>query len=133
MKRRMIYALAALALLAIEAGIALFVRAPFVRGSLGDVLAVGFVHCALRAFFPGKPRLLALYVFLLACLVEFTQYIHLLDYLGLGHMAWLRVVLGASFSWGDILCYAVGCALAAAAEYGTSSRLRHRMEQAGGA
>jgi len=117
MKSRFFYALAALALLAAELCIAMFIRNPFVRGSLGDVLVVILIHCALRVLLPHKPRLLPLYVFLLACLVEFTQYVHLLDIMGLGHIAWLRVLMGATFSWGDILCYAVGCALIAAAEH----------------
>ena len=85
-KTRMIYALAALALFGVEVCIALFVHNSFVRGSLGDVLVVILIHCAARVIFPGKPCLLPLYVFLFACLVEFTQYIRLLDLLGLAHI-----------------------------------------------
>ena len=116
MKKRLIYALAALALLGVEVCIALFVRNSFVRGSLGDVLVVILIHCAVRVIFPGKPRLLPLYVFLFACLVEFTQYIRLLDLLGLGHIGWLGIVIGGTFDWADILCYAVGCAAVGAGE-----------------
>jgi len=91
--------------------IALFVTQPFVRGHLGDVLVVIPIHCAIRVIFPKKPKLLALYVFLFACLVEFTQYFNLLELLGLAHITWLRVVVGVTFDWMDIVCYAVGCAL----------------------
>ena len=109
MKKRIFYALAALALFGIEVCIALFVRGGFVRNSLGDVLVVVLIHCALRVVFPGRPKLLAVYVFLFACLVEFTQHIHLLDLLGLAHIGWLRIVIGGTFDWADIACYGVGC------------------------
>ena len=111
-------------MLGVEICIALFARNTFLRGSLGDALVVILIHCALRVFFPRKPRLLPLYVFLFACLVEFSQYVRLLDLLGLGHIAWLRVLAGARFSWGDIICYAVGCALIFAAERLGQARLR---------
>jgi len=115
-KTRIIYAIAALLLLGMEAAIALFVHDDFVRPYVGDVLVVILLHCALRVIFPGKPRLLPLYVFAFACLVEFTQYINLLDLLGLGHIGWLRIVIGGTFDWADIACYAVGCAIIGAIE-----------------
>jgi len=110
MKRRIIYAALALILFGIEVCIALFVHDSFVRPYLGDVLVVVLIHCALRVLFPAKPNLLALYVFAFACLVELTQYIQLLDLLGLAHVAWLRIVAGGTFDWADILCYGIGCA-----------------------
>jgi len=117
MKQRLIYALAALILFGIEVCIALFVRNSFVRGHLGDVLVVIFIHCAVRVVFPEKPRLLPVYVFAFACLIEFSQFIHLLDILGLGHIAWLRIVVGGTFDWGDIVCYGVGCAVVGSIEF----------------
>jgi len=117
MKIRLAWGAAALVQFAAMVVIALFVTQPFVRGHLGDVIVVTFIHCAVRAIFPNKPKLLALYVFLFACFVEFTQYIHLLDMLGLAHITWLRVVVGVTFDWGDILCYAIGCAIMGAGEF----------------
>jgi len=116
MKKRLIYALAALALLGVEVCIALFVHDNFVRPYVGDVLAVVFVHCALRVIWPGKPRLLPLYVFLFACAIEAAQYFRLLALLGLGDAHVLQIVFGGTFDWRDILCYAVGCAAAGAGE-----------------
>jgi len=115
-KVRFVYGVAALVSFAAIVYIALFVRNPFVRGWIGDVLVVIPIHCAIRVFFPHRPRLLALYVFLFACLVEFTQYIQLLHLLGLAHINWLRIVVGDTFDWLDILCYAIGCALLAMGE-----------------
>ena len=75
MKTRLIYAIAALALFGIEAAIALFVTQPFVRGHLGDVLVVILIHCMVRVIFPGKPRLLALYVLLTSLTPLFAKII----------------------------------------------------------
>ena len=115
-KQRLLYALDALVLFGIEVCIALFAHDAFVRPYLGDVLVVILIHCAVRVLFPAKPNLLALYVFAFACLVEFTQYIRLLDLLGLAHIGWLRIVAGGTFDWADILCYGIGCAAVWTAE-----------------
>jgi len=117
MRVRLAWGIAAALQFALMVYIALFVTQPFVRGHLGDVIVVTFIHCAVRAVFPKKPRLLALYVFMFACFVEFTQYINLLDILGLAHITWLRVIIGVTFDWGDILCYAIGCAIMGAGEF----------------
>ena len=111
-RQRLFYGTAALALFAIEVCIALFADG-FVRNSLGDVLAVLLLHCALRVLFPGKPRALPRYVFLFACAIEAGQYFCLFDSLP----RVLRIILGGVFDWGDILCYFAGCAVAALLEY----------------
>ena len=116
-KMRIFYALAALALFAIEICIALFVRDNFVRPYIGDMLVTILVHCALRVIFPEKPKLLPLYVLLFACLVELTQYVHLLELLGLAHVRWLYIVAGGTFDWRDIVCYGAGCAVVWAGEF----------------
>ena len=115
LKIRLYYAIAALILLGIEVCIALFVHDDFVRPYVGDVLVVILIHCALRVLLPEKPRLLAVYVFLFACLIEVTQYIHLLDMLGVENQL-LRIVVGGTFDWGDIVCYGVGCAVVGVVE-----------------
>ena len=117
MKKRIFYAIAAFVLLGAEVCIALFVHDDFVRPYLGDVLVVILIHCAVRVIFPAKPRLLPVYVFLFACLVELTQYIHLLDLVGLGQVQLLRIVIGGTFDWRDIVCYGVGCAVVGVIEF----------------
>jgi len=117
MRVRLAWGIAALVQLALMIYIALYVTQPFVRGHLGDVIVVTFIHCAVRAVFPNRPRLLALYVFIFACFVEFTQYINLLELLGLAHITWLRIIVGVTFDWDDILCYAIGCAIMGLGEF----------------
>lgn len=115
--RRIIYGLSFLLLLGIEVLIALFVHDDFVRPYLGDVLAVGVVYGFVRIFLPRGVPLLPLFVTLFAVLIEFSQYFRLLYLLGLENNRFLRILLGSTFDWHDILCYLAGGALILAAEW----------------
>jgi hypothetical protein len=42
--------------------------------------------------------------------VEFGQYFDYVNLLGLGDIAFFRILLGTAFAWADILCYGIGCA-----------------------
>lgn len=110
-KFRIAYAIATVLLIAVEVCIALFVHDSFVRPYLGDAIVVIPVYTFIRIFFPTRFRLLPLYVFLFACCVEVSQAFHLVNLLGLGDNAFFRTLLGTSFAWEDIPCYAAGCAL----------------------
>jgi len=123
MKTRFYYAIAALALLGVEVCIALFVHDGFVRPYVGDVLVVMLIHCALRVIFSTKPRLLPVYVFLFGCAIEVTQHIRLLDMLGVDNQL-LRIVIGGTFDWRDIACYAIGCITVGLIELAATRRIR---------
>lgn len=107
--KRKIYLFFALFLFVIEVAIALFVKDRFIRPYFGDVLVVVLVYCAIRVVFPRGKRYLFLAVFLFAVTVELLQLIPLSSLLGGG--TFVSIVLGTSFSWLDILCYACGTAL----------------------
>lgn len=115
MQRRACAGIAA-ALFGVEVIIALYVRDGFVRPYLGDVLAVMGVHFALRAAAPVRPVGAAAVAFLIGCVIEGAQGVHLLDMLGLGHVTLLRIVLGSQFEWRDILAYSAGALAALAIE-----------------
>ena len=109
---RLGYGLAALLLLAVEVLIALFVRDRFIRPYGGDILVTLLICCVIRVILPQKYRLpIGGGVLLFAILVEVGQYIGLVYLLGLGHIAFFRVLIGTGFSWWDMVCYAVGCVL----------------------
>ena len=108
-KRRTVYAVLFGLLLATEIYIALFVRDSFVRPYVGDMLVTLLIGAFCRIFFPERPRLLAVYVFLFAALVEVGQYFDFVALLGLADNRFFSILLGRSFSWLDLLCYAVGC------------------------
>ena len=110
------YALAAMALFGIEVCIALFVRDSFVRPVLGDVLAVMLVYCAVLAVFDLPRTAAAILAFAVGTIVEVLQYLDALTLLGLQDNALARVVLGTTFSWGDLVAYAVGALVALVAD-----------------
>ncbi len=106
------YGLAALLLLVAEVLIALFVRDRFIRPYGGDILVTMLICCVVRVVLPQNYRLpIAGGVLLFAILVEVGQYFGLVYLLGLGHIEFFRVLMGTGFSWWDMVCYAVGCAV----------------------
>lgn len=106
---RLFYALCTLVLFVIETLIAIYVRDAIIRPYVGDVLVVVLVYFFIRIFINTPYRWLPLAVFLFACSIETLQYFNAADLLGFQRNSVARVVLGSVFSWGDIVCYAVGC------------------------
>ena len=102
-------------LLADEVLIALFVHDSFVRPYVGDMIVTVVVWSFLRIIFPDKFRLMSLYVMIFAVLVEVGQYFHYTELLGITNPV-LVTMMGTSFAWADIACYAVGCVIAAVAD-----------------
>lgn len=121
-KRRIVYALLLGVLLLTEIYIALYVRDRFVRPYLGDVLVTLLVGCAVRVAFPMGTRWLPLYVMLFATGVECLQYIDVVGLLRWENSAFLSTVIGRSFSWWDLVCYATGCLLL----WGVDALVAHR-------
>ena len=110
MKKRVVYAAGACILLAAEILIALFVRDSFVRPYGGDILVTVLLCCLLRAFFLFWIPYLPLGVFLFAAAVEFAQALGIASLIPHSWTA-VRIIVGSSFSVGDLVCYAVGCVL----------------------
>ncbi len=94
-------------LLLIEIFIALFVHDRFIRPYIGDVLVVFVVYSAIRVVIPKRLKFLSLYVFLFATGVELIQLIDI----GIDNNEFLRILLGSTFDFVDILCYGVGCVI----------------------
>lgn len=107
--KRLKYLIAFLLMFTVEVLIAAFVRDGFVRPYLGDVFVVILIYFFVRIFFPEGIRLLPLYIFLFAAAVEVLQYFDFVGMTGLGESRIARIVFGSTFSFADILCYAVGC------------------------
>lgn len=110
-KKRAAYLVAAALLLGIEFFIALFVHDRFVRPYVGDMLVVIVIYMFIRIFVPEKVKLLPLYIFLFAVAVEVLQYFKIAALLGVENNRVLSVLLGSTFDWKDIACYAAGCLL----------------------
>lgn len=95
-------------LLAVEVCIALFVHDAFVRPYLGDVLVIVLLYCFCRGPLNCKGKYLVSIVTALGAMAEILQYFRLADRLGLGPSSPLRVILGSTFDWADLLCYLAG-------------------------
>ena len=110
--KRVIYVAIFCVLLAVEVCIALFVHDAFVRPYVGDMLVTLLLCCMCRVAFPDKVRLLPVFVFIFAACVEIGQYFDLVAILGLADNRILSIALGRTFSWMDLVCYAIGCTVA---------------------
>lgn len=111
MKKRLVYLLATIILFITEVLIALYVHDNFIRPYVGDAIVVIVIYTFVRILIPEKGRLLPLYIFLFAVVVEILQGIHIVNILGVADNRFLRTLIGDSFDIKDILCYGVGCIL----------------------
>ena len=108
-KPRLVYATSFVILLITEILIGLYVHDNFIRPYIGDVLVTILLCCLCRTVFPKGVRLLPIYVFIFATLVEVAQYFDIVKILGVEGNPLLSTIIGTSFSWIDVVCYAVGC------------------------
>ena len=81
----------------------------FVRAYLGDVIVVILLYTFVKSFFIINNQKLILGILAFSCLIEFAQYFNIAEKLGFRPGSLMYIVIGNSFSWIDILCYAAGC------------------------
>lgn len=92
----------------IEVLIALFVRDAIIRPYGGDVLVVIMIYYFVKTFVKTKPLYIGIGTLLFAYAVEIGQYFNLVEILNLQDNKIMRIIIGSSFSWGDMACYTVG-------------------------
>ena len=97
--------------MAIEIYIAICVKSGFVRNYAGDILAVVLLYALVRAIFSAPPSNLPLKIFAFAAALELAQYLGAVQILGVENKI-LKVMIGGTFDFADLLCYAAGCVLA---------------------
>lgn len=117
MKKRIFYLIITIILYIIEVLIALFVHDNFIRPYIGDVLVVIVIYSFVRIFIPEKYRLLPIFIFFFAVVVEILQWFHIVDILGVADNRFLSTLIGGVFDIKDILCYGVGCILLGGYEF----------------
>ena len=110
-KRRAVWSVIGIIILAIEIYIAIFIKGGFIRHYIGDVLATAMLYAFGRAIFRVAPINLAICVFVISLLIEAAQYLKILEILGVKSSI-LRIIFGGTFDWTDIICYLAGCILA---------------------
>lgn len=109
MKKRAAYFIIFIFLLIIEILIALYIHDNFVRPYIGDVLVVILIYTFLRTFIPDKIKLMPLYIFIFAVVVEILQYFRIVEILGFQNNIVMSVLIGSVFDIKDIICYGIGC------------------------
>ena len=109
-RTRLSFLAAAVLILAIEIYIAICVNGGFVRHYAGDVLAVILLYALTRAIFSEPPLNLPLKIFAFAAALELAQYFGAVQILGIENKI-LKVMIGGTFDFADLLCYAAGCVL----------------------
>ncbi|MBK1894678.1 ribosomal maturation YjgA family protein [Chryseobacterium paridis] len=83
----------------------------FVRAYLGDVIVVILLYTFVKSFIAVNNEKLILAIFIFSCMIEIAQYFNIAEKLGFQRGSLMYVVIGNSFSWIDITCYAIGCLL----------------------
>ena len=113
-----------LVLFVVEVCIALFIRDRWIRPYVGDVLVVILIYCFVKSFFDFKVVLTAIGVLAFAFLVEFFQYLNIVEKLNLQDNRVASVVIGNSFGWGDLIAYTVGISLVVLGEQLKTTRTK---------
>ncbi|CAD7805430.1 hypothetical protein CHRY9390_01365 [Chryseobacterium aquaeductus] len=83
----------------------------FIRAYLGDVIVVMLLYTFVKSFLIINDTKLILGILAFSCIIEFAQFFNIAEKLGFQPGSLMYIVIGNSFSWIDILCYAVGCLL----------------------
>ncbi|MDQ1098137.1 MULTISPECIES: ribosomal maturation YjgA family protein [Chryseobacterium] len=104
------YGIAAILLFLVEVFIATILKDIFfVRAYLGDVLVVILLYAFVRSFICMDEVRLILGIFLFSCMIETAQYFNIAERMGFERGSIMYIIIGNSFSWIDIVCYAAGC------------------------
>ena len=114
-RTRLAFLAMAILILSAEIYIAICVKGGFVRHYAGDVLAVILLYALARTAFSAPPLNLPLKIFAFAAALELAQYFGAVQILGVENKI-LKIMIGGTFDFTDLLCYAAGCVLVGAAE-----------------
>ena len=102
------FALLTLVIFVIEVLIATVFKHSILRPVFGDFLVVILMYSFIRAISNKSPLQIGISVLIFSYVVEFSQYIKILDILGIQKTRLTNLILGSSFDWYDILAYTLG-------------------------
>lgn len=102
------YFIAFVVLFTTEALIAIYLKDGFIRHNFGDYLVVILLYCFFKSFITGKSFQIALAVLLISYVIEFLQLTSFLEVLNLQNNRIAKIVLGSTFSIGDLIAYTFG-------------------------
>jgi hypothetical protein len=105
------YFILTILLFTVEVLIATFVHDQIIRPYIGDLLVVILIYCFVKSFFNFPVVSTAISVLLFSFLVEFLQYLKIVEVLGLQKNKIARIIIGTSFSWFDLVLYTIGISI----------------------
>jgi hypothetical protein len=80
----------------------------FIRHTFGDYLVVILVYAFIKSFIKMANNLAAILTLIIAFCVEFLQLTNLQNYYPIAYAKEWRIILGTSFSIGDLVAYFFG-------------------------
>ena len=126
--KRSVFLAVFLLIVGAEIVIGVFVHDKFVRPYLGDVIVVAALCALVRVFVPDRAPWIPAAVFVFALAVELLQLARIPDLLGIENRV-VRAILGSTFDPADVVCYAVGCAMAALVEFAIRRKRRKAQDR----
>ena len=97
-------------LLLTEIFIALYIKDKLIRPFIGDILVILLMYSFVRSFVSSFKHL-PIFLFIVAFLVEMSQYYNIVQHLGLQNSRIANIILGLTFDLKDIFCYFIGMLL----------------------
>lgn len=80
----------------------------FIRHTFGDYLVVILLYYLLKSFFNLPPKTIAIAVLLFSYTVETLQYFNFVKLIGLDNSKIANIIIGNTFSIGDLIAYTLG-------------------------
>lgn len=110
-KRQQFFAVLAIILIIVEYCIARYLKSGFIRTVVGDLFIALLVYAVIRAFTAIHPIRLGIYVWIFTFLVEISQWLQIVELLGMPRNEYTTMVFGHAFDWRDIIAYTLGTAI----------------------
>ena len=80
----------------------------FLRHTIGDYLVVILLYYFVKSFFIIPPKKLAVSILFFSFTMEILQYFKLVELLGLQNNRLASIIIGNTFSYGDLIAYTLG-------------------------
>lgn len=106
-----------LVIFSMEVLIAKYLTHGFIRYTLGDYLVVILLYCFFKSFIETSSIKIALGVLIFAFVIEFLQFINLLEMLNLNNNQLAKLILGSTFHVSDLIAYTLGIITVLIVEY----------------
>ena len=83
----------------------------FIRHTFGDFLAVILLYCLIKSIFQMTASLAIIISLSIAFGIELLQLTSLSEHAIFNRIPALKLILGSTFSWGDLIAYTLGAAI----------------------